>query len=212
MGGRISYVLKCPQCGAPLADCLERCPYCAHRTSFRALGMHGGLSERSDGGLLIDQNAQVVVGAAPSETRGCPFCGAQVQAKEKRCAYCNSKIVIESLYLRSLVITGGGSLTVHEGGQVRIGRPPAAPRLFTAAEAGDVAAIKACLDAGDELDASDERGNTALHRAIRGGHAQAALYLIAMGANVEDRDQNGRRPLELARAAGLDQVVAALRS
>jgi hypothetical protein len=209
MSARIRHVLKCTHCGAPLADSLRRCPYCEKATSFRDLGMHGGLSEKPDGGLSISGGAHLKIGADPMAGRDCPFCGARVSAGEKHCAHCGSKVVIETLWLRSLTISGGGSMSVLSGGQVRIGRPPGAPVLLAAARNGDVKAIKARLDAGDEIDGSDD-GATALHLAIDGGHVEAARYLIAMGASVEETDADGNTPLHLAYARRLDPLVHAL--
>src|SRR5436309_481267 len=101
------YVMKCPHCGAPVADTLRLCPYCGDKLGFEALGMHDGLRSDGQGGLTITGGARVVVGAAPGEERQCPFCGARTPASEKLCAYCKSKIVLESLWLRRLVVRGG---------------------------------------------------------------------------------------------------------
>jgi len=174
--------------------------------------MHGGLREdaRGAGHLVIDGGERVVLGAAPGETRECPFCGASVAAEHKFCASCGSKVVIETMYMRSLTITGGGGLTIHAGGSLRIGRPPAAPLLVGAASRGDVAAIKARLDAGDEIDGADDDGVTALHRALAARQEDAARYLLAMGASVSDSDARGDEPLHIAAAAGVAPLVEVL--
>lgn len=113
--------MKCPHCGAPVADTLHLCPYCAKKLGIEALGMNGGLRSDGAGGLTITKGARVVVGAAAGEARECPFCGARTPAAEKFCAYCKSKLVLESLWIRRLDITEGGSLQVLRGGKVRIG-------------------------------------------------------------------------------------------
>ena len=61
--------------------------------------------------------------------------------------------------------------------------------VHLAAGRGDVAAIEALAGAPDRfdrgLDVTDERGATALHHAIRQGHAGAADRLIAFGASLD---------------------------
>jgi hypothetical protein len=61
--------------------------------------------------------------------------------------------------------------------------------VHLAAGRGDVAAIEALAGAPDRfdrgLDVTDERGATALHHAIRQGHAAAADRLIAFGASLD---------------------------
>lgn len=197
------FVLECPGCGAPLVDSVKRCPYCSRPTTFEALGMSGGFSKGEDGRLIISDGARLVLGATEGERRRCPFCGAMVDAAGKFCGYCGSKIVIETLWLRSLTIKGGGSLHVAGGGSLRVGRPPEEPALADAARRGDVAAIKAALDAGAEIDGCDDRNATALHHALRAKQLDAARYLASMGASLDDEDETGATPLSLAEALGL---------
>ena len=205
------YVMKCPHCGSPVADTLRLCPYCDKKIGIEALGMHGGLESDGRGGLTIGAGAHVVVGAAAGEERQCPFCGARNAASEKRCAYCKSKIVLESLWMRRLVVKGGGSLHVKAGGKVHIGRPrPASQALLAASAAGDLAAIKARLDAGDEIDGASEDGVAALHAAAWRGPIEAVRYLLAMGATVTDKDAHGRTPEDVARQRGDAAIVQLL--
>lgn len=206
------YVMKCPHCGAPVADTLRVCPYCDRKLGIEALGMHGGLRSDEAGGLTIDGGARVVVGAAAGEERECPFCGARTPAVEKHCAYCRSKIVLESLWMRRLVITGGGSLHVLSGGQVRIGRPPESFELLAASARGDLAAIKARLDAGDEIDGAGDDGVGPLHAAAWAGQLEAVRYLVAMGATLDDTDAHRRTALDLAELRGDAPIIQLLRA
>jgi len=200
---QMRFVLKCPGCGAPLADSVKRCPFCSKPTTFEALGMSGGLRKGPDGRLVIADGARVVLGATDGEQRQCPFCGAMADAAGKFCGHCGSKIVIETMWLRSLTITAGGSLHIGGGGSLQVGRPPEDPALTAAARRGDVDAIKAALDAGAEIDGCDDHRATALHHALRARKLDAARYLASMGATLDDEDDTGATPLALAAALGL---------
>ncbi len=161
-------------------------------------------------GQVVVHDAHVVVGADAGEARACPFCGATTPAADKRCAHCGAKLVIETMYLRRLVIEKGGSMTIHAGAKVIIGRPGPAPKLTQAAKAGDLQKVKERLDAGDELDATDLALKTPLLLSLEAGAVEVARYLLAMGANVADASAEGLTPLHVAAARGLDAVVDAL--
>ncbi len=201
------YVLRCTGCRAPVADTLRCCPYCAKPIRADALG--AGVQAERQGHVTI-RGVTVVVGAAPDETRECPFCGASVAVKDEHCGYCRARIVLRSLYLRSLTIEGGGGLTVFSGGSVTIGRPGAAPALSVAAAAGDLAGVRERLDAGDEIDATDDRKRTPLLLALEAGHLDVASFLVAMGATLDDPDAKGRTPLHVAAEKGLHDFVEVL--
>lgn len=201
------YVLECVGCGAPVTDKLRCCPWCAKPIREEALGR--GVESSRQGHATI-RGVNVVVGAAPGERRGCPFCGASVELRDDHCPYCSNKLVIRSLYLRSLTIEQGGGLTVLSGGSVTFGRPDAAPALAAAATRGDLEAVRARINAGDELDASDERQRTPLLLALENGHREVALWLIAMGATLDDADAKGRTPLHVAAENGMVEIVEVL--
>src|ERR1700687_3996538 len=64
--------------------------------------------------------------------------------------------------------------------------------LFHAAQAGDVSAGQAALDAGADVNAKDQWQQTPLHRAARNGPADLARLLIEKGAadpNAKDEYQ-----------------------
>lgn len=69
--------------------------------------------------------------------------------------------------------------------------------LARAAREGDMAALREHLDAGDSTEARLQ-GYTPLHLAVLYGRAEAALELIARGADVGARDPQGQEPLLLA--------------
>ena len=87
--------------------------------------------------------------------------------------------------------------------------------LFSAAGAGDVALIKSLIDAGADLAALDEAGETALMHAAHAGHLEAVKTLLAAGAAPDFKSEQGWTAL--AKAAynaetecGYPQVLAAL--
>lgn len=205
---RSRVVMQCTSCRAPVVHSLRRCPYCGAAVRLDALGP--GVREHAPGQVVID-GAHVVVGAERGEVRACPFCGASTPAAEKRCSHCQARLVIETLYLRKLVIERGGSMTIHQGGKVIIGRPDPVPRLAAAAKANDLDALRARIDQGDELDGCDEKTlETPLLLAIEAGALDAARLLIALGANVADAAADGRTPLHAAAQRRLEGLVDAL--
>ncbi len=80
--------------------------------------------------------------------------------------------------------------------QVGSGKAVAKPKtgLAKAARDGDMASLRKHLDAGADIEARLQ-GYTPLHLAIMDGRTEAALELIARGADVEARDPLGHDPL-----------------
>ena len=73
--------------------------------------------------------------------------------------------------------------------------------LCAAAEGGNEEVVSTLLEAGglEELDDSiGEKSMTALHRAVTGGHSDAARALMLAGANVKLLDSRNRSPLHYA--------------
>jgi len=56
--------------------------------------------------------------------------------------------------------------------------------LHAAASSGDEDAIAALLEAGADLDATDDSGDTPLAEAVKSRHAKAARLLWGRGANL----------------------------
>lgn len=89
---------------------------------------------------------------------------------------------------------------------------PETDALLRAARDGKVDTVKELLTTpGIDVNATDERGDTALIEAARFGHDHVARALLAAGANLKARDKEGKTPLMLAMAGGHDEVVAALK-
>ncbi|HCL28951.1 MAG TPA: hypothetical protein DIC52_10990 [Candidatus Latescibacteria bacterium] len=71
--------------------------------------------------------------------------------------------------------------------------------LGEAAARGDGARVTALLDADPTaLEARDDRGRTALHRAVQGAELDLVLMLLDRGADIDVEDAAGRRPLQSA--------------
>lgn len=70
--------------------------------------------------------------------------------------------------------------------------------------------LRGCADAERRrmLVARAECGGTPLHWALQKGHVKCALTLIAAGSNLDDRDDLGYTPLQIASRRGLADVVA----
>jgi ankyrin repeat protein len=86
----------------------------------------------------------------------------------------------------------------------------ASQTIFDAAKKGDIAALKAVLEANPDLiNAPGEAGRSPLEEAIVAGQSEAARFLIESGANVNFRDGEGIAPLAYAAVMG-NTVLAAL--
>jgi cytohesin len=70
--------------------------------------------------------------------------------------------------------------------------------IHRAAVEGDIIAVKQHLDAGTDVNAKDSARCTPLHWAAWGGHKETAELLIAKGANVNVKRDNGETPLDAA--------------
>ena len=82
--------------------------------------------------------------------------------------------------------------------------------MKAAVKAGDVAALEALLDAGADLNARDEQGQTALMNASRDGHTAMVRLLVARGADLNHTAKFNLSALMLAVINGRDAIVAIL--
>jgi uncharacterized protein len=86
-----------------------------------------------------------------------------------------------------------------------------ASKVADAAMASDAAAVRALITAGEDVNASQGDGMTALHWAARHGDTALVKMLIAAGANVRATTRlGGYTPLLLASQIGHAQVIDAL--
>jgi ankyrin repeat protein len=82
--------------------------------------------------------------------------------------------------------------------------------LVDAARRGDVAAVRAELQRGADVNAAAPDGTVALHWASYANHAAIAGELIRAGARVDAANRYGVRPLSLASAGGHAAIVRLL--
>jgi len=61
-----------------------------------------------------------------------------------------------------------------------------------------IASIQLCLDAGADVNAADNQGETALHGAAQKGWDQVVKFLADHGAKLDVKDKKGRTPLDAA--------------
>jgi len=73
-----------------------------------------------------------------------------------------------------------------------------------------VAAIKALIDAGADVNVKNRDGNTPLHIAARDGRTEAIKALIQANADVNAKDYIGRTPLHNAARDGHTEAIKAL--
>jgi ankyrin repeat protein len=90
----------------------------------------------------------------------------------------------------------------------------AVPTRDRGTEAEAIAAIQMCLDLGLEINATNDRGDTALHASVLGrGSDDIARYLVEHGADLNARNKQGRTPIDVGLASRKDRssTVAVLR-
>jgi uncharacterized protein len=81
--------------------------------------------------------------------------------------------------------------------------------LVEAAQRGDLARVRALLDAGMPLEQRDARGRTAVLAATDGNQLQVVKLLIARGADVNAQDQQRDSAFLLAGARGHTEILRA---
>ncbi len=82
--------------------------------------------------------------------------------------------------------------------------------LMAAALRGDLEATRALVDAGAEVDETNEHGRTALAFAAEGGRLEIARELLSRGAGIEARDRDGKTAAMLAAEANQVEMLRAL--
>ncbi|CAN0123844.1 unnamed protein product, partial [Ectocarpus sp. 8 AP-2014] len=90
-------------------------------------------------------------------------------------------------------------------------RPGGSLDIFAAARDGQVSVLKQALTDGEEVDAQDENGLTALMWAARAGRLSTAKYLVSQGASLtRSDDATGFSPLHFAAYYCRSSVVRVL--
>jgi ankyrin repeat protein len=91
---------------------------------------------------------------------------------------------------------------------------PAAPSYDQGSERDAIEAIKLCIAAGLDINATTNNGETALHAAINGRGAESIVrFLVESGADLNAKNKQGRTPLEAAIASRRERndIVAYLK-
>ena len=88
--------------------------------------------------------------------------------------------------------------------------PSVASPLVRAASTGDLAAVKALLDAGADVNCLNEGGQTALILAAVMGHAEVVAHLIEAGADPQLRDHLNLTAVEWSIRRGFSDVTKLL--
>jgi ankyrin repeat protein len=94
--------------------------------------------------------------------------------------------------------------------------PPKSPRLAAAAEwdaaihADDAARLDAMLAAGQDINARDRYGQTALMRAAHAGRTRSVAWLVSQGAELDHAAKFGLSALMLAALSGHRDIVRIL--
>jgi ankyrin repeat protein len=91
---------------------------------------------------------------------------------------------------------------------------PAAPSFDQGSEPEAIEAIKLCMEAGIDINAATNTGETALHAAISGRGAESIVrFLVENGANLNAKNKQGRTPLDVAIASRRERgdIVAFLK-
>lgn len=99
----------------------------------------------------------------------------------------------ESVECIHLLAKAGAKMNVKDGE----GTP-----LANAADSGRLHWMAALVAEGAEVNGTDSIGSTALHAAVWGWNEKSVRWLLAHGANLEARDQDGETPLFAMVAAG----------
>lgn len=113
------------------------------------------------------------------------------------------------------VVTLSGSRVWRQGGagpgEVRAtdrvgGDDNGVTQLMRLSLKGDVSAVKALLELGADVNATDKDGETALMAASFNGNARVVRTLLEHGAEVNRRSKTGWTALDLAVKRGNDEV------
>jgi ankyrin repeat protein len=83
-------------------------------------------------------------------------------------------------------------------------------QFLEAAEKGRISLMLDFLKHGADVNDKDNDGETALHKAVAGGHRSAVVALLTHGADMGEKDSKGRTPLMVAAENGHAEIVQIL--
>ena len=83
-------------------------------------------------------------------------------------------------------------------------------QLLHAAKQDDIYALERLFEEGEDINASNVIGQTALHVAALWGNVDTVEFLLLAGANMNAQNQNGQTPLHFASAKGMSKCVQLL--
>jgi len=101
----------------------------------------------------------------------------------------------------------GVSMLTKSDDLVRIDARIGWPTLFAAATGGGAAVTKVLIEAGADVNVTNDTGRTPLHYAAERGDVDTVAVLLAGGAQADVRDQGGQTPLDLATTMQHAQVA-----
>jgi len=81
--------------------------------------------------------------------------------------------------------------------------------LVNAADKGDLATVRSLLEAGEDINARDDEGETALHEAVDEGHLEMVQFLLSKGADPNLYDDEGETPFHESIEEGKLEVFQA---
>ena len=87
---------------------------------------------------------------------------------------------------------------------------PDAEQFWTAARQGDVAAVRALLAKGVDINSRFRYGTTALWHAAERGHVEVVKLLLASGADVNAKDDLAGPPIVMAAFKGNTEIIKLL--
>ena len=82
--------------------------------------------------------------------------------------------------------------------------------LLHAAKEDDIQTLKKLFEEGEDVNASNVIGQTALHIAALWGNVDTLEFLLLSGADMDAQNQNGQTPLHFASAKGMFKCVQLL--
>jgi ankyrin repeat protein len=98
--------------------------------------------------------------------------------------------------MKHILITAIAAVVLVGCGEA--GNPEADRALRSAANEGNIEAVKQHLAAGANVNTKSERGRTPLHYAARWRHKEIIELLISSKADVNAKDEDGDTPLDWA--------------